>query len=454
MPSTTEPNTQASPAQILSVEQLNLQIKQLIEGQLSSLWVRGEISNFKAHTSGHFYFSIKDAKSQISAVMFRGHNGKLKFKPADGMEVILRGKITVYEPRGNYQILCDMMEPVGAGALQKAYEDLRNKLKAEGLFDPARKRKVPEYPRHVAVVTSPTGAAIQDILNILSRRAPSVRITIVPTLVQGASAAPQIIAALAQAEKLHDVDCVILGRGGGSMEDLWAFNNEELARVIANFPRPIISAVGHEVDFTIADFVADLRAPTPSAAAELVAKSSAELQNKILSMEKLLHLAIEKRIQNFLQKVAFLNKSLVDPRKKFVELIMRNDELMTRLQLAIRAYFKVKTHQLQMLKARTVNPTETLKLKKQKLKLLEQKFEKYMLLKFEKMRQKFLTTTSRLNALSPLAVVDRGYAILTAQDKVIKELKQVEIGHLINAKISDGNLTLQVTKKEGNQHGL
>lgn len=245
---------------VFSVEQLNRLIRQTIEGNINTIWVRGEISNFKPHSSGHFYFSLKDKQSQIKAVMFRGYNSRLKFKPKDGTEVIVRGKISVYEPRGDYQIICEMMEPVGAGALQKAFEDLKLKLKSEGLFDPAKKRPIPLLPRHVAIVTSPTGAAIQDMLNVLSRRNRSVRITLVPTIVQGEAAAPQICEAMKKAFLLPDLDAVIVGRGGGSIEDMWCFNDENLARIIASSPVPVISAVGHEIDFTIADFVADLRA--------------------------------------------------------------------------------------------------------------------------------------------------------------------------------------------------
>ena len=258
---------------IYNVEKLNAHIRQTLEGQLGVVWLQAEISNFKPHTSGHFYFSLKDSKAQISAIMFRGFNSKLKFKPHDGLEVIVRGRITVYEPRGTYQIMCEAMEPVGAGALQKQFEQLKEKLKLEGLFEATRKKPIPSYPRHVAIVTSPTGAAIQDILNIMSRRAKNVEITLVPALVQGVNAATSLVDSLKLALQLP-VDVIIIGRGGGSMEDLWSFNDETLARLISLATIPIISAVGHEVDFTICDFVADLRAPTPSAAAELVAKSS------------------------------------------------------------------------------------------------------------------------------------------------------------------------------------
>src|SRR3989344_1749051 len=217
---------------VYNVEQLNSYIRQTLEGHLGVVWVQAEISNFKPHSSGHFYFSLKDAKAQISAIMFRGHNSKLKFKPHDGLEVIVRGRITVYEPRGTYQIVCETMEPVGAGALQKQFEQLKEKLKLEGLFDASRKKQIPPYPRHVAIVTSPTGAAIQDILNIMKRRAPHVSVTIVPTIVQGAAAAPAICEAFRKATLLKP-DVIIIGRGGGSIEDMWCFNDETLARKIS-----------------------------------------------------------------------------------------------------------------------------------------------------------------------------------------------------------------------------
>ena len=235
---------------ILTVEQLNMQIRSLIEGQIGIVWIQAEISNFKPHTSGHFYFSLKDSKSQISAVMFRGHNSKLKFKPHDGLEVIARGRITVYEPRGSYQVAVESMEPVGAGALQKQFEQLKEKLKLEGLFDSSRKKAIPAHPQKVAIVTSPTGAAIQDILNIMNRRAKAVEVIVVPTIVQGAAAAPQIAEAFVKAERINP-DVIIIGRGGGSIEDMWCFNDEKLARLIAASKIPVISAVGHEIDFTI-----------------------------------------------------------------------------------------------------------------------------------------------------------------------------------------------------------
>lgn len=434
---TNEPN-------VLSVEQLNLSVKQILEGQIGQVWVRGEISNFKAHTSGHFYFSLKDAKSQISSVMFRGNNARLKFKPVDGLEVIARGRISVYEPRGNYQIICDMMEPVGAGALQKAFEQLKLKLKAEGLFESARKKEIPAYPRHIAIVTSPTGAAIRDILNILSRRARGIQVTVVPTVVQGEAAAPQIYAALKKALSIQGIDAVIIGRGGGSIEDMWCFNDESLARLIAASTIPIISAVGHEIDFTIADFVADLRAPTPSAAAELVAKSSAEIVTKIDSMQRMLGLSLQKLLRSLKDKSYGLSKRLVDPQRRLQDLNLRNDDLLTRLELAIRRSFSDNRHEVEMLQEKMGSPQDLIEIKRKELDYLSLRSEKNMRVYLERRHSKLTQTTSVLDSLSPLRVVDRGYSIVTKNKEVIKTSAQLKPGDQIHIRLAKGDITAMV----------
>lgn len=418
----------ASPSDVavMSVEALNSQIRRTLEGEIGTVWVQGEISNFKAHTSGHFYFSLKDQKAQVAAVMFRGSNAKLRFRPSDGLEVIVRGRITVYEPRGNYQLLCESMEPVGAGALQKAFEQLRDKLKQEGLFEPSRKRPIPPFPRHVAVVTSPTGAAIRDILNVLSRRAKSVKTTVVPTLVQGAGAAPQIVQALQSVFRLPDVDVIILGRGGGSMEDLWAFNDEMLARTIAESPVPVISAVGHEIDFTISDFVSDLRAPTPSAAAELVAKSSAEILDRIRQMDRLFKLSFDRHLKSLLQNVTGLSKRLIDPRKRLQDLTLRNDELLTRLELAT---------------------TNRLSKHRQKLEPKQSLLEKGLQLFLQKRRARVERLQAMLDSMSPLKVVERGYAIVTQEQQVVKSADQVDVGSELRIRLAEGELIVSVKAK-------
>lgn len=437
---------ESSEPHVLTIEELNLSIKQTLEGQFGLIWVRGEISNFKAHTSGHFYFSLKDSKSQISAVMFRGHNSRLRFKPTDGMEVIVRGRISVYEPRGNYQILCEMMEPVGAGALQKAFEQLKLKLKNEGLFEATRKRPIPHMPRHVAIVTSPTGAAIRDILNILSRRAPWLPVTVVPTVVQGESAAPQICEAMLKAQKLPDVDVIIVGRGGGSIEDMWCFNDEKLARLIAASPIPTISAVGHEIDFTIADFVADLRAPTPSAAAELVAKSSQELTTKLQQVERLLKLNMQKHLKSLEQKWKLLSKGLVDPQKKLQDLILRNDDLVERLQMATDRTLSERRYKLKILDERLGSPQELIQRKVKELEYLSQRMQKGMVVSVERKKALWSRWCSVLDSLSPLKVVERGYSIVKKDNEVIKNSDQVKAGDLLQITLAHGQLDARVEK--------
>lgn len=418
----------------------------MIEGQTGVIWVQGEISNFKPHTSGHFYFSLKDSKSQISAVMFRGYNSKLKFKPKDGLEVIARGRLSVYEPRGSYQILCEMMEPVGAGALQRAYEELKEKLKKEGLFESSRKKPIPQYPQHVAIVTSPTGAAIQDIMNILSRRAPSLQVTVIPTLVQGPEAAPQILEAYKKAQRIPDVDVIIIGRGGGSIEDLWAFNDEKLCREISSSLIPTISAVGHEIDFTIADFVADLRAPTPSAAAELVAKSHHEVIERVSQFLRMMNMSWERLFKVRSHQLDSLQKRLVDPYRKLQDLSLKNDDLLERLQRAIKNYFQQKNHQVQMMQQKLGDPQELLKaaqfnLQKNEMKL-QSSFEKLISLK----KFRWEKNVASLESLSPLKVVDRGYSLVSQSGKIVKSTSQLKLGQLIEVRLADGQIEAEVKK--------
>lgn len=428
---------------VYNVEQLNSQIRQTLEGQLGVVWLQAEISNFKPHSSGHFYFSLKDSRAQISAIMFRGHNAKLKFKPHDGLEVIVRGRITVYEPRGTYQIVCESMEPVGAGALQKQFEQLKEKLKLEGLFDSSRKKPIPHYPRHVAIVTSPTGAAIQDILNIMSRRARNVELTIVPALVQGTGAAASLCEAFGKACKLP-VDVIIIGRGGGSMEDLWSFNDEKLARLIAGAELPVISAVGHEVDFTICDFVADLRAPTPSAAAELVAKSSTEITQKLTQLDRLLNLAIQKIIKLKLHSLILNNRRLVDPKKKLQDYAFRNDELLTRLEQAIKVYISHLSKDVQILEKNLTSPKEVIQRLRDRISRSQLILNKSMQSRLDKLSYSVKNNMGKLGALSPLNVVDRGFSITTKNKKVIKSVKDVKKSDVIEVKVTDGIIEAEI----------
>ncbi len=435
---------------VYNVEQLNAQIRQTLEGQLGIVWVQAEISNFKPHSSGHFYFSLKDSKAQISAIMFRGHNSKLRFKPHDGLEVIVRGRITVYEPRGTYQIVCESMEPVGAGALQKQFEQLKDKLKSEGLFDSARKKSIPAYPRHVAIVTSPTGAAIQDILNVMKRRARNVELTIVPALVQGVGAASSLVGAFKNASRLQ-VDVIIIGRGGGSMEDLWSFNDEKLARLIADSAIPVISAVGHEVDFTICDFVSDLRAPTPSAAAELVAKSSLEITQKLIHFDRLLSSSIQKTLKLKTQNLVLTIRRLIDPKKKLQDFAFRNDELFSRLEQAMKVYFLHLNKDLQLLEKKLISPKTVIFGLRNQIEKAQARLQRAVEIKLNKLDFNLKNSMGKLDSLSPLAVVDRGYSIASKNKKIINSISEVALADMIEIRVSDGTLLAEVKNINKNQ---
>lgn len=387
-----------------TVSQLNQAIREQIEGEFKLVWVKGEISNFKPHSSGHFYFSLKDDKAQINAVMFKGFNNHLKFKPENGLEVLVRGKVTVYPPRGQYQIFCEVMEPVGLGALQLQFEQLKAKLQAEGLFEAARKRPLPALPHKVALVTSPTGAAIRDMLNVLSRRYRGLEITLFPAAVQGVAAPNEIVAAIELANRIGGFDVMIVGRGGGSMEDLWAFNEENVARAIAASQIPTVSGVGHEIDFTIADFVADLRAPTPSAAAELIVKNAADLQDKLLRNFSALRISILKRLQLESQAVRALQKQLVDPKKRLQDYQQRCDELLTRLENA--AFTAI-----------------------------------------DDQKKNILHMAALLDSFSPLKVMERGYSIVKKENKIINSVQKIKAKDTVTIQFRDGKVTAQIQNK-------
>ena len=441
--SSSEQNGEKRSSVVYNVEQLNSHIRLTLEGQLGAVWLQAEISNFKPHSSGHFYFSLKDSKAQISAIMFRGHNSHLKFKPHNGLEVIVRGRITVYEPRGTYQIVCESMEPVGAGALLKQFEQLKEKLKLEGLFEAGRKKIIPTYPRHVAIVTSPTGAAIQDILNIMKRRARNVELTIIPALVQGTGAVSSLCEGFSRALRLAP-DVIIIGRGGGSMEDLWSFNDETLARLIAGSAIPVISAVGHEVDFTICDFVADLRAPTPSAAAELVAKSSAEITQRLQHIDRALTSNMQKYLRHKLQNLVLTAKRLADPKKKLQDYAFRNDELLTRLEQGMKAYLAHLGKDVLLLEKKLVSPKDVILRLRGRIETAQLKMNNRLNNKIQQLDLKVKSKMAMLDSLSPLKVVDRGYSITTVNDVVVRSVSQVQAGEKIAVKVTDGVIQAEV----------
>ncbi len=432
--------------EVYSVSDINRAIKKQLEGNFSHIWLKGEISNFKAHTSGHHYFSLKDDKAQISAVMFRGFNSRLKFKPESGMEVLVRGKITVYEPRGNYQVFCEAMEPVGAGALQKAFEQLKEKLQQEGLFDADKKQPIPAFPKEVGVVTSPTGAAIQDILNVLGRRSKRVHVTVIPARVQGEGSAQEIVRGIELANKVNQFDVLIVGRGGGSIEDLWCFNEEIVARAIFASKIPVISAVGHEIDFTIADFVADLRAPTPSAAAEVVAKSEEELQEKLKFYSRSLRLVMFQKIKNLQQQVESCKTRLLDPRKYLRDSALRLDDWSQRLINAIQSKIKNLKLETKALRQGLKNPSDIVRSHQQKNRSLYKLLVGQIQSRLQVSKGNFRRATSLLDSLSPLRTVDRGYAILRQEGKLLADVKKAKVGESIEAQLRDGFIEAKITK--------
>lgn len=396
----------------LSVSQLTRYIKRIFsfDNVLSNVYVVGEISNFKLHSSGHMYFTLKDSQSVIKCVMFRTQNKRLRFKPEDGLKVVVRGYVSIYEAGGSYQLYPEYMEPDGLGNLYLAYEQLKQKLEKEGLFSPDRKKKLPFLPGSIAVITSPTGAVIQDIMNVLFRRYPNIILKIFPVMVQGEGAGRQIAKALDFINRFHAAEVVILARGGGSLEDLWPFNEEVVARSIAASQIPVISAVGHETDFSISDFVADLRAPTPSAAAELVIPEKEMLVRKILDMRLRLKRALAGRIQRERQQ---LNQMMKSP--------------------ALR------------------HPMDKINQKKLDLELLKKSLENGIRKKHENEKGQLSVICGKLDVLSPLTVLSRGYSITrNMQQEVIKSVSQLKEGEQLEIILSDGTIrcvTEQTTAK-------
>lgn len=395
---------------IYTISELNQMVRSLLEDAFPPLWVEGEISNFSCPSSGHWYFSLKDADAQIRCAMFQGKNRTLGFKPTNGSQVLVRGKISLYEPRGDFQLIADFMEEAGDGALRREFEILKAKLAAAGLFNPEHKKPLPTFPKTIGVVTSPSGAAIRDIISVLKRRFPSIPIIIYPTAVQGANAAPQIVAAIETANTRAECDVLIIGRGGGSLEDLWPFNEEIVARAIYASTIPTVSAVGHEIDFTIADLVADQRAATPSAAAELVSPDQAEYIQRLAKLAGRLQHYIQHRLIYTQQLLTNLHKRLKHPGQRIQAQFQRVDELEQRLQRGLYALLNTKRHQL-------------------------------------------VNITRALEAVSPLATLARGYAIasITNTGHVIRNANEVEIGDNITTQLHQGKLLCVVKEIENSK---
>ncbi|MBI3815712.1 MAG: exodeoxyribonuclease VII large subunit [Nitrospinae bacterium] len=441
--------------EVYTVSELTRAIKFVLEEDFSDIWVEGEISNFKVPNSGHAYFTLKDKESQMKIVLFRLNKRLLKFEPEDGLHVIVRGRISVYEPRGEYQLIADYMEPKGIGALQLAFEQLKEKLFKEGLFDEAHKKPIPQFPQKIAIVTSPTGAAIRDMLRIIDRRFATVNIIIYPVRVQGEGASLEIAQAIRELNTLPGIDVMIIGRGGGSIEDLWSFNEEIVARAIYDSKVPVISAVGHEIDYTISDFAADLRAPTPSAAAELVVKDKREVAQNIIGMEKRLINAVQNMIDILKSDLIGLQERRVlrSPLDRIYELQQRGDDLNLRLKRSPMMIYK-------KFSEKTFHLTKSLFILNPRLKLEAQYWKPLRALSFELrasvnhrleiLDKKLKGASGRLNALSPLAVLERGYSISRRLPdmKIIKDISDVETGGQVNVKLHRGELVCRVEERK------
>jgi exodeoxyribonuclease VII large subunit len=432
---------------IISVSQLNRQSKELLETYLHRVQVTGEISNLARPGSGHWYFTLKDQRAQVRCAMFKSRTQYLKFVPKEGEQVVVTASVSLYEARGDYQLIVDAMQSAGEGALQLAFEELKQRLFKEGLFDTQHKQPLPAHPKHLGIITSPTGAAVKDIISVLKRRFPSLPISIYPTQVQGQQAATQIANAIAQANRDNLCDVLIVGRGGGSLEDLWPFNEEIVARALFNSRIPTISAVGHEVDTSISDFVADLRAPTPSAAAELVSPDRFEWLGRFEQLERSLLRTIQNRIaqQNF--HLLQLVKRLRHPKDKLQEHMQRLDMADMRLKNALLRRLQNHKDRLQRCQQTLsgFKPDKQLALMQQTNDQLKKRLVKAMQGHLVHLQQSLSREVEVLNAVSPLSTLSRGYAInTTEQGDVIHNAKQVKVGDTVRAQLHQGKLSLTV----------
>ena len=429
---------------VLTVSELNATIRDLLENELSTVWVEGEISNARVWNTGHLYFTLKDGASQIKAVMFRSAVRYLKFKPEDGLKVVARGKVSVYDPKGEYQIICEHLEPKGLGALQQAFEQLKKKLADEGLFDQARKRPLPALPRRIGLVTSIDGAALRDIIRVLRRRYPNAHLVISPTRVQGEGAGREVAHAIRKVARVEAVDVIILARGGGSLEDLWAFNEEVLARAIIASPVPIISGVGHETDFTIADFVADLRAPTPSAAAELVVRRKDEFFAHIDRTGERLDAAIHHRLRRMETRL-----HLLEARPGYAgyegRLAVRGRHI-SELAAALRQRIvhgtarRARRHELLRRSLDQFDPRHRLGAVRTRLVSREAQLQAAVRRRLTKAQGRIGALAARIDGLSPLAVLGRGYAVTwdASRTRIIRDAATLKTGDRVNVTLERG----------------
>lgn len=435
---------------VYTVSALNAEIRQLLEAKFEFVWVEGEISNFRVPSSGHYYMVLKDDKAQIRAVMFRPQARIMKFMPEDGMKVVAQGRVTVYEPRGEYQIILDYLEPLGVGALALAFEQLKKKLAAQGLFDQAIKRPLPFLPQRVAVITSPTGAAIRDFLKIVKRRFANIGIIVVPVKVQGDEAAAEIVEALDLVNRELDVDVIVITRGGGSLEDLWAFNHEELALAIRASRIPVVSAVGHEIDWTICDMAADLRAPTPSAAAELLVVEKESLRDRITQFESRIRSSIRAALGNLNQRLLLLSKGLRDPRRRLADFWMRLDDLSHRLLKLIDQAVRLRKRELGV-EGRSLmrhSPLDRIGGLRERIDFQRRSIGFLAERRIKEHRMALSLLQAKVKDMNPLSILERGYAVARKLPEkwILKSASQVRAGDRVSLRLAEGALECLVEK--------
>ena len=429
---------------ILTISELNQLTREILEANFPLIWVEGEISNCARPASGHMYFSLKDEAAQVRCAMFKMRNRFLAFQPQDGQHVMARARVSLYEPRGEFQLIIDHMEPAGEGALRLQFDLLKKRLAAEGLFDESRKQPLPSLPKHIGVITSPTGAAIRDVLSVLKRRFPAIPVMIYPAVVQGDNAVPTLIQAIHTANRRKECDVLILCRGGGSLEDLWAFNDERLARAIAASAIPVVSGVGHEVDFTIADFVADARAPTPSAAAELLTPAIDDWRDVYIGFAQRLSALINRKLRSDHQQLSWIIKRLQHPSRQLQRTAQRIDELEQRLIKSQNTALQNCQSTLAMLRARLEQYSPVIRLSQHKLVTASLSKRLYTAIqhRYQDNRLRLAATVRALEAVSPLATLGRGYAIIKKlpEKSIVRTVADVQIGTHIEAQLNQGRI--------------
>ena len=435
---------------ILTVSELTQEIKNILDLKFSDIWIEGEISNLRIPPSGHIYFTLKDDFSQIRAVLFKMQARTLRFVLQDGLHVVCRGRVSVYERRGEYQLILEEVEPKGIGALQLAFLQLKDRLEKEGLFDPAHKKPIPMIPQTIGIVTSPTGAVIRDMLHIIHRRFENIHILLHPVRVQGEGAPLEIAKAIEDFNKRMNVDVIIVGRGGGSLEDLWSFNEEIVARAIYHSKIPIVSAVGHETDYTISDFVADLRAPTPSAAAELVVRDKREIKNTLHYLEERLENQILQTLQENRTNLSHLKKMLTDPRKMIEEYFLRVDDLVNRFRILTSWTLKRKRERSLHLSERLYlqNPIQRVKNLRLAISETGKRLGQTMRYSVEIQRQKVEGISGKLSSLSPLSILQRGYSItrMFPSLQILRDAAHIREGDKVEVRLHKGTLLCGVEK--------